>query len=73
MTDICKLVTEVNTETNPIMNLFRVSKDNMLTLYCLHYEISKAIKSSNNTISYVHPINRNRMVNYILLPEGKSQ
>ena len=72
ITDIYKSGTEADIKTNPIMNLFRVPKDNMLTLYRLHYEISKVIKSPDNVISYAHPMNSSRKVNYILLPEGKS-
>ena len=52
------------------MNLFSVPKDNLPTLHCLHFEISKLLKDDNDNIIYTYPINPMFNIKYVLILEG---
>ena len=52
------------------MSLFGVPKNNLLTLHCLHFEISKLLKDDNDNATHTQPINPIFNANHTLILEG---
>ena len=72
-TDACKSGSSAEASSSPIMNLFSAPKDNMLTLDRMHFETSRLLKDKDNNITYAHPLNTHKKLNYECVPEGNSR